>query len=506
MGTGPEPDEEAVVACRGLTKRFGGQVAVDGVDFDVRAGEVHALVGENGAGKSTLVKMLDGYHRPDEGSLLAGGEEVRFDSVRDAERAGVAMIPQELDLFGELTVAENLVVGRDRPRRPWGGIDWSAIRAAARERFEALGVEIDVDVPVKQLPTANQQLVAIARALAGDARVVIMDEPTSSLSGGEVERLFGVIRDLTGSGVGVVYISHRLEEVFEIADRITVMRDGHHVETRPASELDSEELVKLMVGRSLEEGIDRDGAEAGDVVLDVRGLGRDGEFSAIDLTLRAGEIVGLGGLIGAGRTEVAETIFGVRHADDGEVRVNGEPLSARSPEAAMREGIFYVPEDRQGEGLILEFEVIDNVTLSILERLSSHGLVRRGDASSLVGDLRERLSIKGADDGPVSRLSGGNQQKVVLAKALAREPDVLLLDEPTRGVDVAAKAEIYGLIDELARQGKAILVISSEMEELLSLSDRVVVMREGRLTGEYSRAEATQEKVMQAATGVGEGG
>ena len=212
MGTGPEPEEEAVVACRGLTKRFGGQVAVDGVDFDVRADEVHALVGENGAGKSTLVKMLDGYHRPDEGSLLAGGEEVRFDSVRDAERAGVAMIPQELDLFGELTVAENLVVGRDRPRRPWGGIDWKAIRSAARERFEALGVEIDVDVPVKQLPAANQQLVAIARALAGDARVVMMDEPTSSLSGGEVERLFGVIRDLTGSGVGVVYISHRLEE------------------------------------------------------------------------------------------------------------------------------------------------------------------------------------------------------------------------------------------------------------------------------------------------------
>ncbi|HYH90048.1 MAG TPA: sugar ABC transporter ATP-binding protein [Solirubrobacteraceae bacterium] len=394
MGTGPEPDEEAVVACRGLNKRFGGQVAVDGVDFDVRAGEVHALVGENGAGKSTLVKMLDGYHRPDEGSLLAGGEEVRFDSVRDAERAGVAMIPQELDLFGELTVAENLVVGRDRPRRPWGGIDWKAIRTAARERFEALGVEIDVDVPVKQLPTANQQLVAIARALAGDARVVIMDEPTSSLSGGEVERLFGVIRDLTGSGVGVVYISHRLEEVFEIADRITVMRDGHHVETKPASELDSEELVKLMVGRSLEEGIDRDGAEAGDVVLDVRGLGRHGEFSAIDLTLRAGEIVGLGGLIGAGRTEVAETIFGVRHADDGEVRVNGEPLSARSPEAAMREGIFYVPEDRQDEGLILEFEVTDNVTLSILERLSSRascaGATRPRSSASCASGCRSR--------------------------------------------------------------------------------------------------------------------
>jgi len=498
--------EETVIACRGVTKRFGGQVAVDDIDFDLRASEVHALVGENGAGKSTLVKMLDGYHRPDEGALLVGDEEVHFASVRDAERAGVAMIPQELDLFGELTVAENLVVGRDRPRRPWGGIDWNAIRAAARERFEALGVDVDVDAPVKQLSAANQQLVAIARALAGDARAVIMDEPTSSLSGDEVERLFGIIRELTEGGVGVVYISHRLEEVFEIADRITVMRDGAHIETKPASELDAKELVRLMVGRSLEEGIDRDAAEAGEVVLDVRGLGRDGEFSDIDLTLRAGEIVGLGGLIGAGRTEVAETIFGARHADHGELHMNGDPMTARSPEAAMREGIFYVPEDRQAEGLILELEVEDNVTLSILERLSGRGLVNREKSRSLVRDLRERLSIKGAEDGPVSRLSGGNQQKVVLAKALAREPAVLLLDEPTRGVDVGAKAEIYGLIDELARQGKAILVISSELEELLSLSDRVVVMREGRLTGEYSRAEATQENIMQAATGVGDGG
>jgi rhamnose transport system ATP-binding protein len=497
-------EDQVVVACRGVTKRFGGQLAVDDVDFEVRAGEVHALVGENGAGKSTLVKILDGYHRPDDGAVLVGGEEVRFASVRDAEAAGVAMIPQELDLFGELSVAENLVVGRHRPRTSWRGIDWGAIRAAARERFEALGVELDVDAPVKQLSTANQQLVAIARALAGDAQVVIMDEPTSSLSGGEVERLFGIIRDLAADGVGVVYISHRLDEVFEISDRITVMRDGEHVETKPASELDSDALVRLMVGRSLEEDVDRGKAEPGDVVLEVRSLGRRGEFSGIDLELRAGEIVGLGGLIGAGRTEVAETIFGVRHPDEGELLLRGEPLSARSPQAAMREGIFYVPEDRQDEGLILEFDVADNVTLSILERLSSRGLVQRDDARSLVDKLRERLAIKGADDGPVSRLSGGNQQKVVLAKALAHEPAVLLLDEPTRGVDVGAKAEIYKLIVELAQQGMAVLVVSSEMEELLSLSDRVLVMREGELTGEFTRDEVTQEKVMQAAAGVGE--
>jgi rhamnose transport system ATP-binding protein len=493
---------DVVLAARGVTKRFGGQAAVADVSFELRAGEVHALVGENGAGKSTLVKVLDGYHQPDEGEVMVEGEPRRFGSVRDAEHAGVAMIPQELDLFGELSAAENLVVGRERPKQPWGGLDWAAIRASAAERFEALGVELDPDVPVKQLSTANQQLVAIARALAGDARAVIMDEPTSSLSGQEVRRLFGVIRDLAEHGVGVVFISHRLDEIFELSDRVTVLRDGRHVETKAAAELDPEELVRLMVGRSLDEDrITRDDVEPGVIALEVRGLARDGDFEDVDLTLREGEIVGLGGLIGAGRTEVAEAIFGARRADRGDVTMRGDRLDARSPGAAMRQGVFYVPEDRQGEGLVLEFGVEDNVTLSILERLTKGGFLNRRSERSVVDGLRDQLAIKGGDGGPVSRLSGGNQQKVVLAKALARKPEVLLLDEPTRGVDVGAKAEIHGLIDELSRDGKAVLVISSEMEELLALSDRVLVMREGRLTGEFTREEATQERVMQAATG-----
>ena len=490
-----------VFRLRNVTKRFGGVTAVEGVDFDLRAGEVHALVGENGAGKSTLMKIVHGLYPPDEGTLEVGGEPVDFSSPRDAETAGIAMIPQELDLFPELSVTENLFVGRHRPRTRWGTLDRAAMRAEARDRLRSLGVDLDVTTTVKRLSAANQQIVAIARALVGEARAVVMDEPTASLTDREVQQLFRIISDLTSGGVGVVYISHRLEEIFTISDRITVLRDGHHITTAPASELDAEELVRLMVGRPLNELFTRSPHDPGDVALEVSGLSRAGEFEEIDLVVRRSEIVGLSGLVGAGRSELAQSIFGIRSPESGEIKIDGEAVKIHSPQAAMVRGIFYVPEERRSQGLILPFSIKNNITLSILDRISRFGFVPRAERQTADRFARE-LAIRGAKvSDPVSRLSGGNQQKVVLAKSLAREPQILLLDEPTRGIDVGAKSEIYRLIDDLAKEGKAILLISSELEEVLSMSDRVVVMREGRITGEFDRSEANQEAVMTAATG-----
>ena len=497
-------EETAVFRLLGVAKHFGGVTAVEDVDFDLRPGEVHALVGENGAGKSTLMKIVHGLYPPDEGTLEVGGEVVEFSSPRDAESAGIAMIPQELDLFPELSVTENLFVGRHRPRTGWGGLDRNAMQAEARRRLGSLGVDLDVTTTVKRLSTANQQIVAIARALVGEAKAVVMDEPTASLTERETQQLFGIISDLTSSGVGVVYISHRLEEIFAISDRITVLRDGHHITTRPAPELDAEELVRLMVGRPLNELFTRSTSSPGEVALEVRGLGRSGEFEGVDLAVRGGEIVGLSGLVGAGRSELAQSIFGISPPEEGEILIDGEEVRVSSPQSAMERGIFYVPEERRSQGLILPFSIKNNITLSILDRISRFGFVPRTERQTADRFARE-LSIRGANiSDPASRLSGGNQQKVVLAKSLAREPRILLLDEPTRGIDVGAKSEIYRLIDDLAKEGKAILLISSELEEVLSMSDRIVVMREGRVTGEFERGEATQEDVMTAATGGGD--
>ncbi len=500
-GAATVAEAPAIFRLQNATKRFGGVTAVEDVDFDLQTGEAHALVGENGAGKSTLMKIVHGLYTPDEGTLEVGGEAVEFSSPRDAEAAGIAMIPQELDLFPELSVTENLFVGRHRPRTRWGTLDRAAMRAEARERLRSLGVDLDVTTAVKGLSAANRQIVAIARALVGEAKAVVMDEPTASLTGREVQQLFRIISDLTSGGVGVVYISHRLEEIFTISDRITVLRDGQHITTAPASELDAEELVRLMVGRPLNELFTRSPHSPGEVALEVRGLSRDGEFEDIDLIVRRSEIVGLSGLVGAGRSEVAQCIFGIRPPDSGEIRIDGEDVRIHSPQAAMVRGLFYVPEERRSQGLILPFSIKNNITLSILDRISRFGFVPRAEWQT-ANRFAKELSIRGAKvSDPVSRLSGGNQQKVVLAKSLAREPSILLLDEPTRGIDVGAKSEIYRLIDELAKEGKAILLISSELEEILSMSDRVVVMREGTITGEFGRSEANQEMVMTAATG-----
>jgi ABC-type sugar transport system ATPase subunit len=485
-----------------LTKRFGGNVAVNAVDFEVQAGEVHALVGENGAGKSTLMKMVDGLEQPDAGRIEIDGSPVQLGSSRDAERVGIAMIPQELDLFLELTVAENLHVGRSRPRHRWRGIDHAAMRSAAQQRLDDLGISIRAGVQVGTLSVADRQLVAIARALFGDARVVIMDEPTASLADRETRQLFKVIRDLGTRGVGVVYISHRLAEVFELADRITVLRDGEVVETRQAKAYDQDSLVRDMVGRPVSERFQRSPTAPGEILLELDGLSRAGEFEDVSLRLRAGEVVGLAGLVGAGRTELAQTVFGVRRARRGEIRLEGQSVRIRDPEQAMRHGVFYVPEERKSQGLIEPFSITRNVTLSSLARHTHGLLLAEGEERDTTEELMRRLAVRGGDaDDLVANLSGGNQQKVVLAKALARRPRVLILDEPTRGVDVGSRSEIYGLTDELAGQGMAILLVSSDLDEVLAMSDRVLVMRAGRIAGELAGDEATPDAVMRLATG-----
>ena len=490
------------LSLRNIRKRFDAVVAVAGVDLDVQGGEVHALVGENGAGKSTLVKVAVGFHTPDEGEVLVGGEHVRFTSTREAEAAGVALIPQELDQFLDLTVAENLFVGRARPRTRWGGIDRSEMERVAEEALQRLGVHLDVRSSIRHLSVAHRQIVAIARALLGEASVVIMDEPTAALSEREADRLFGIVRELTVAGVGIVYISHRLEEIFEISDRTTVMRDGQHVATESTSQLDAEQLVRLMVGRPMSELYTRNPGEAGTIALELDGLGRTGSFEDISLTVRRGEVVGLAGLIGAGRTEVAQAVFGAEPADRGRILVHGQEVSVRTPSDAMRIGVGYVPEERGSQGLVRDFSIARNISLSSLGSMVRRGLIDNTAERELAERFATTLTIRGAPiDAPVSRLSGGNQQKVVVSKVLAREPDVILLDEPTRGIDVGAKSEIYELIDELAADGKAVLLISSELIEVLALSDRIVVMREGRVMGEIHGADATQERVMTLATG-----
>ncbi len=486
-----------------IVKRFGGILAVDHVDLTLFSGEVHALTGENGAGKSTLMKVLGGLYPPDEGRIELEGQPVAFASVRTAEAAGIAMVPQELDLFPELSVAENLFVGRRRPRTAWGGLDWAAMRRKAEAVFRELRFPIDVSLPARHLSTATAQIVVIARALLRQAKVVILDEPTATLTEHEAANLFRVITDLTARGVGVVYISHRLSEVFAISDRVTVMRDGKLIRTGQTSTFTHEELVRLMVGRPLSQFFTRGMSAPGEVILEVRGLCREGAFQDIHLVLRRGEIVGLAGLIGAGRTDLAQALFGIHPAEIGEIRIHGDPVEIHSPAAALAHAVVYVPEERRSQGLFLPFSISRNITFSSLKRLSKRGFLQRRAIEGMAAEQASTLGIRGAGlTAPVARLSGGNQQKVVLAKALACEPAILLLDEPTRGIDVGAKSEIYRLIDALAHQGKAILLISSEMDEVLSMSDRVLVMRQGRLVAEFDREHASAERIASAATGV----
>ncbi|MPY98029.1 MAG: ATP-binding cassette domain-containing protein [Actinophytocola sp.] len=494
-------DATPLLEVRDVTKSFGAVAAVRGVSFGLFGGEAHALVGENGAGKSTIVKMLAGVHQPDTGAIVIDGTAVSLGGPAEAQAAGIAVIYQEPTLFPDLSVAENIFMGR-QPRGRFGRIDHAAMKTATERLFDRLGVRIDPDRPARGLSIADQQLVEIAKALSTDARILVMDEPTAALSGVEVERLFAVARTLCAQGAAVLFISHRFDEVFSLCQRVTVMRDGAWVSTDPVADLTVDTLVRYMVGRDVSALFPKEDVEPGDVVLEVDGLSRHGVFERVGFSVRHGEIVALAGLVGAGRSEVVRAVFGIDRYDEGEVRVNGERLSNGSPRAAMAAGLALVPEDRRQQGLVMELSIERNATLTRLGKLTRLGVLTGRGERSAAGDWADRLRVKyGRLSDAVSTLSGGNQQKVVLAKWLATAPTVLIVDEPTRGIDVGTKAEVHRLLSGLAAQGVAIVMVSSELPEVLGMADRVLVMHEGRITAELGRDAATEEAVMLAATG-----
>jgi rhamnose transport system ATP-binding protein len=482
-----------------VSKSFGGVHALRDVQLEIYAGEVLALLGENGAGKSTLIKIITGFHQPDTGQLFLEGHPIHFTSTRNAQEHGVAAIYQEPSLFPDLDVAENILVGRQPTGR--GGVDWKRMYQEASDLLHRLGSSLDPRTKARELSVAQQQVVEIARALSINAKVLIMDEPTSSLTLGEVEELFKIVRQLRAAGTAIVFISHRLEELFAVADRVTTLRDGTYVGTREMANVTTDELIRMMVGRSLNELFPKQAVQRGKVLLEVQGLGVEGTFSNVSFQLHRGEILGMSGLIGAGRTNVARALFGTEPATEGTIKLDGKVVTITNPDTAMALGIGYVPEDRKEHGLVLKMSIADNITLPILSKFATAGWLNEDQELQTAKSDAQKLEVKMASvEQPVGQLSGGNQQKVVLAKWLGTKPRVLILDEPTRGIDVGTKAAVHRLMSSLAAQGLAILMISSELPEVLGMSDRILVMREGRLTGEFSRAEATQEKLMLAAT------
>jgi rhamnose transport system ATP-binding protein len=493
-----------LVELRGITKTYGGVRALSDVSFAIRRGQVHALVGENGAGKSTLVKILTGVIQPDDGMLLVDGEAQRIPGPHAAHRLGIVAMYQEPTVFQDLSVAENVFAGR-HPRSGLRTVAWREMRAEASRILDELGVDFGPDTPVRGLGVADRQLLEIAKALSASARLLIMDEPTAALSPPEVDNLFATVRRLRDRGVVIVFISHRLEEVTAIADTVTVLRDGGHVATRPAAELPHDQIIRLMVGRSLDALFPKEEAEIGDVVLKAEKLTRRGVFSKVSFELRRGEIVGLAGFVGSGRTEIARAIFGIDRLDSGQIMIEGRRFRPRSPRTALRRGLAYLPEDRLHQGLVQPMSIAQNASMAILPALTPAGVLRPRRERALARRFMEQLRIRATSVAQVVRsLSGGNQQKVVLSKWLAAQPRVLILDEPTHGVDVGTKADVHRTISGLAAEGLSILLISSELLEVLGMSDRVLVMREGRLVAEFSREDATQERVIHAAAGVEE--
>lgn len=489
----------AILDLQTISKAFPGVQALKDAQLEVLPGEVHALLGENGAGKSTLIKIISGIHRPDSGQMLLDGSPVVFHNPREAQAKGIATIYQELSLYPDLTVAENIFMGH-APRGRFGIIDWAAMRAKAAEILASLNIhDMDVNTKVGTMNVGNRQRVEIAKALSMNARVLIMDEPTAALTASDTERLFDIVRLLRERGVSVIYISHRLEEVFVLADRVTVLRDGQYVETRQVKDTTEDQLVSLMVGRTIDNLYPKLPANTKEIVLETRNLWRRPTTRGVSFQLRAGEIVGLAGLVGSGRSELAQAIFGITPADSGEILLENKPVRIKNPGQAMRLGIAYVPEDRGTQGLIKQMNIRKNVSLAVLRSLANGSFIRRSAERTLSANTIDQLGIRAfSGEQIVNKLSGGNQQKVVIGKWLASKPKILIMDEPTRGIDVGAKSEIHRLISELAHQGMAILMISSDLPEIMGMSDRILVMREGQLVAEYSREKATQEQIAAA--------
>ncbi|HXD29727.1 MAG TPA: sugar ABC transporter ATP-binding protein [Pyrinomonadaceae bacterium] len=485
-----------------ITKAYAGVRALRSASFELRAGEVHALIGENGAGKSTLIKIITGAVEADSGTLELNGQTITNNSPRAAKQLGIAAIYQQPALFPELTVAENIAIGLEQ-KGVWARIDWRERRRQAARLLAQVGAKIDVNTEAGELSMPQQQLVEIARALGAHARILIFDEPTASLSEEDTQNLFKVIRELREQGVGMIYISHRLEELPVIADRVTVLRDGCTIDTRIMSEVNRAQLIQLMVGRELSAVFPKKEVALGEVVLELRGVGNAAVgVHDVNLSVRAGEIVGVAGLVGAGRTELAGIIFGLTPADAGEIRLRGQPFKIANPAQAIASGIAYVPEDRRKHGVILPMAVCPNISLAFLDHLTKLGSLDFGREKEIAVDYTRRFGIKTPSIFvPVANLSGGNQQKVALSRWLVTKPSLLILDEPTQGIDVGAKSEIHALMTELAAQGVAILMISSELSEILGMSDRAAVMHGGTIFGQLDRSEATQSKILALALG-----
>lgn len=498
-----EAETAPALTVRGLSKRFGGVQALDGVDLTLRAGETMALLGENGAGKSTLVKILTGIHAPDAGAVSVFGRPFAARSPRDTWAAGITAIHQETVMFDELSVAENIFMGR-MPSTRLGLVDWGAMRQAAIGLMRRLDSDVDPGTPLKRLGVAQKHLVEIARALSQEARIVIMDEPTAALSAREIDDLFRIVGQLKAEGRAIVFISHKFDEIFRVADRWTCLRDGRHVGEGRIADVTEPDLVRLMVGRSIDQVFPKQAVPIGDVVLEVEGLCNATEFADVSFSLRRGEILGLYGLVGAGRSEAMQALFGLTRPTRGTVRVDGSPVTIRSPADAVAAGMAYVPEDRQVQGAVLPMSISENLTLASLAAGPLSRFLSRDRELATTRRFGGRLSVKAASwDQRLGELSGGNQQKVVIAKWLAIEPSILILDEPTKGIDVGSKAAVHAFMSELAGQGLAIILVSSELPEVLGMADTVLVMHEGRIVRRLPRAQATPEIVVTAATGGG---
>ena len=501
--TAAQDEAAPTLVLSSITKAFPGVTALADVSLALYPGQVTALIGENGAGKSTLVKILTGIYQPDAGEIRLNGDDALFSAAQEAQEAGVTAIHQETVLFDELSVAENIFIGH-APRTKLGLIDWRAMRARAREILSRVGANLDPTTPLKELGIANRHLVAIARALSADAQVVVMDEPTASLSQAEIEHLYELIERLKAEGRAILFISHKFDEVFRIADRYTVFRDGRRVGEGLMRDVTEAELVRMMVGRPVDQIFPERTRELGPEALVVEGYRHPTEFDGISFTLREGEILGFYGLVGAGRTELMQAIFGLTRPSGGTLRIGGVETVIRSPASAIANGVVYVPEDRGKQGAILEMPIFQNVTLPSLSGASRAGFVRLAEEFETARAYAERLDLRAAAlDQAVGQLSGGNQQKVVIAKWLATKPKAIILDEPTKGVDIGSKAAVHGFMAELAAEGLAVIMVSSEIPEIIGMSDRVIVMREGLIAAELSREEATPEELVRRAAGIG---